>query len=94
MGATSQMKQVSQNLNINQQTPPPLPGTTYQYYAAINNQQSGPFDYSTICNMIVARQIIGTTLIWRVGLSGWEPISNQIEFSTIFASCPPPLPPL
>ena len=93
VGVGTQMGQMAQQLNTNPSpvAPPPLPGSNYQYYVAINGQQNGPMDFNTVASLLRSNQINADNLIWRAGMAGWEKIQMQSEFSNIL-SCPPPLP--
>lgn len=93
VGVGTQMGQMVQQLNTNPSpvAPPPLPGSNYQYYVAINGQQNGPMDFNTVASLLRSNQINADNLIWRAGMAGWEKIQMQSEFSNIL-SCPPPLP--
>jgi len=71
--------------------PPPLPGTV-QVYAAINNQQAGPFDAATLQRMISGGQVTPQTLVWRAGMAEWLPASAVPEVAALFQATPPPLP--
>lgn len=86
--------QVAQQLNVapTTATPPPLTGSNYQYYVAVNGQQTGPMDYNAVVSLIQNNSINAETLIWRAGMANWDKIKNLPEFASSF-SCPPPLPP-
>lgn len=71
--------------------PPPLPGQT-QYWAAINGQQAGPFDVTTIQKMINDQQISRDTLLWKEGMSEWSKAADIDDVRGFFGSVPPPLP--
>lgn len=76
------------NTNPQPQTPPVLPQTPY--YIGINGQQQGPFDFTTVVNMLNAHQIDENTLIWKRGMANWAQIGNVSEFNDILNNCPPP----
>lgn len=85
--------QVSQSLHTPPPpTPPPLPQTAV-WYAALNNQQVGPFDLATLQQRILTGQIGRTTLVWKAGLAVWTPAGEVAELAGFFAQVPPPLPP-
>ena len=81
----------AQNMNTHI-APPPIQQTS-TYYVAVNGQQQGPFDTQAIMNYIQNGQITADTLVWKPGMSAWAKISSLIEFSNLFATCPPPMPP-
>ena len=92
MGVGSQMNGLmSQNLNT--QMPPALPQAA-NYFVAVNGQQQGPFDFSTVCTYISHSQIQPETLVWKNGLPNWVAISTLTEFADKFTTVPPPLPPM
>jgi membrane protease subunit (stomatin/prohibitin family) len=74
------------------QGPPPLP-TTVAYYAAINDQQAGPFDLNAIKQQIAAGSLTRETLVWKQGMAGWVAAAEVPELTVLFAATPPPLPP-
>jgi len=92
-------QQMTNSMHSNQQTtattaaatPPPLPNQVVQYYAAINNQQSGPYSLAQIQESINNKTITKDTLIWTQGMSGWQKASEVL--SNYFNQTPPPLPP-
>ncbi|HEX2971341.1 MAG TPA: SPFH domain-containing protein [Tepidisphaeraceae bacterium] len=73
------------------QTPPPLP-TNVQYYAAINNQQAGPFDMAQLQEMVKAGQLARQTLVWKSGMPQWTAAEKVVELAPVFTQVPPPLP--
>ncbi len=72
-------------------TPPPLPTTT-QYYVAMNNQQSGPFDRAALQRLAQASQLTPQTLVWKQGMPNWGPASDVADLRSLFGAAPPPLP--
>ncbi len=71
--------------------PPPLPQSV-NYFVAVNNQQSGPFDLNNIRNQVVSGAIARNTLIWKQGMANWAPAEQVPEVAALFAAAPPPLP--
>ncbi len=72
--------------------PPPLP-TAVQWFAAVNNQQAGPFDPAALQAQIQQGQVTQDTLIWREGMANWTPAGQVPEVAGLFGGSPPPLPP-
>jgi membrane protease subunit (stomatin/prohibitin family) len=74
--------------------PPPLPGgaAAVQFYAAIDGQQAGPFDLSTIRQQAAAGRITPQTLVWRQGMPAWTPAGQVAELAGAVSAAPPPLP--
>jgi membrane protease subunit (stomatin/prohibitin family) len=71
--------------------PPPLP-TAVQYYAAINNQQAGPFDEDALQQKVAAGDITRETLVWKQGMANWTAAGEVAEVAGLFPATPPPLP--
>jgi membrane protease subunit (stomatin/prohibitin family) len=80
------------NQNIGPAGPPPLPRQA-SYYAAINGQQSGPFDTNALRDKITAGALTRDTLVWTTGMPNWIPASTVAELAQFFQDVPPPLPP-
>lgn len=68
------------------QTPQTPPSPPAQWYIAKNNQQLGPFDF----NQLSQQGLTTDTLVWRAGLSEWQPAIQVKELATIL---PPPVAP-
>ena len=83
---------VKEQLNTNVITPPPL--NSAQYFLGINGEQRGAFDFEAVKNAILSRQIDENTLVWKRGMSNWQRISENQDFTDLFNSCPPPMPKL
>jgi hypothetical protein len=73
--------------------PPPLPQQAAPFWAAINNQQAGPFDANALQQMVQQGQITRETLVWRQGMANWTAAGQVPEFQPFFGATPPPLPP-
>ncbi|MDJ0721495.1 MAG: SPFH domain-containing protein [Desulfobacterales bacterium] len=72
-------------------SPPPLPNQV-QWFAAINNQQAGPFTPDQLQQMIAQGQIDRETLVWKQGMAGWEKAGGVTDLTEFFSAVPPPLP--
>ena len=92
IGQTFQGQPGAQPQSAAPTAPPPLP-TSVAYYAAINNQQSGPFDMDTLQQMAKSGQITRQTLVWKQGMPQWLAAEKVVELASLFAAVPPPLPP-
>lgn len=107
--AANMMKQMGQTLSgamgassaSGSQTPPPLPSQQpVQYYLAIDAQQFGPCDITSISRMVAAGQVSAATLGWCAGMADWKPLSEIPSLARIFSpasqapapGCPPPIP--
>ncbi|MFI5379760.1 MAG: SPFH domain-containing protein [Tepidisphaerales bacterium] len=72
--------------------PPPLP-TAAQWFVALNNAQSGPFDATALQQKAQSGEIKRDTLVWKTGMASWVAASQVMELASLFAAVPPPLPP-
>jgi membrane protease subunit (stomatin/prohibitin family) len=73
--------------------PPPLPATAPRYFLGVGGQQVGPLDMNGLRQEIQAGRLARSTLVWRDGMSGWEPAERIPEVASLFPSSgPPPLP--
>jgi len=73
------------------QTPPPPPQV--QYNISVSGQQSGPFGWEQLQQMVQSGQIIKDTHVWKQGMANWEIAGNVQELSSLFGEVPPPPPP-
>jgi len=80
-----------QGMNEQKQTPPPPPQV--QYNVSVNGQQSGPFGWQQLLQMVQSGQITKDTYVWKQGMAGWELAGNVQELSSLFGVVPPPPPP-
>ena len=76
--------------------PPPLPQLE-KWHIAIDGYQKGPYDISTIKNLMLDRRINKTKCyVWKKGMSNWSLINKVDEFHEILKDVeegvPPPLP--
>jgi len=85
------MNQMGQNMNQQQNTPPPPP--QIQYSVSVNGQTSGPFNMQQLQQMVQNGQLTQNTHVWKQGMTAWEIAGNVEELSSLFASVPPPPPP-
>jgi membrane protease subunit (stomatin/prohibitin family) len=86
----SQGNQVN-NASQNHQAPPPLPTNT-NYFVAINNQQSGPFNEIQLTELAKKGQLTRETLVWNQGMVEWLKAESINELKNILTQTPPPLP--
>lgn len=85
------MNQMGQNMNQQQNTPPPPP--QIQYSVSVNGQTAGPFNWEQLQQMVQNGQLTKNTHVWKQGMSGWELASNVQELANLFGAVPPPPPP-
>lgn len=92
---TQTMMNQQQNLqstqNVQQSTPPPLPGSV-SYYVAIDGKQAGPFDKNALKDLATKFVLTTETLVWKQGLSDWVTAGSQVDLADCWTVTPPPLP--
>jgi len=72
-------------------TPPPIPSAAF--HVAVNGQATGPFDISTLAQMVTTGQITATSLVWKNGMAQWVQAETVEELKSLFANVMPPIPP-
>jgi membrane protease subunit (stomatin/prohibitin family) len=85
------MNQMGQNMNQQQNTPPPPP--QIQYSVSVNGQTAGPFNWQQLQQMVQNGQLTKNTHVWKQGMAGWELAGNVQELVSLFGAVPPPPPP-
>ena len=78
-------------MNQPNQTPPPTP--TVEYSISVGGQQSGPFGFPQLQQMVQSGQLTKDTHVWKQGMAEWVLASTVEELSSLFAAVPPPPPP-
>ena len=73
-------------------TPPPVP--TLLFHVVVNGQATGPFDISTLVQMIQTGKLVEDSLVWKQGMTSWEKAKMVEEIKDLFANTLPPIPPL
>jgi hypothetical protein len=86
------MNQMGQNMNQQQNTPPPPP--QIQYSVSVNGQTAGPFNWQQLQQMVHNGQLNQSTYVWKQGMAGWEFAGNVQELDNLFGTVPPPPPPV
>jgi hypothetical protein len=71
--------------------PPPLPQET-KYFAAIDGQQSGPFDRSKLHEAVAQGKLTRETMVWAKGMPQWTAAAQVPALASLFEDVPPPLP--
>jgi membrane protease subunit (stomatin/prohibitin family) len=71
--------------------PPPLPREV-RYYVGKNGKKAGPFPKAAIVQYIEKGAITADMLMWKDGMTGWEPMQHFEEFKSAVPTTPPPLP--
>jgi membrane protease subunit (stomatin/prohibitin family) len=82
------MNQMGQNMNQQQNTPPPPP--QIQYSISVNGQTAGPFNWQQLQQMIQNGQLTKNTYVWKQGMANWEIAGNVQELTNLFGAVPPP----
>jgi len=86
-----QNMQQQQQQNVNTNMPPPI-NNPVQYFVAVNNQQTGPFNEQILAQMIQSGQLKKETMIWKAGMPAWSQAGTVAELAGLFNTAPPPLP--
>lgn len=68
-------------------TPPPVPNVAY--HVAVNGQATGPFDFTTLSQMVVNGSLTKDTLVWKQGMDNWVQAGTVQELQSLFVSIPP-----
>ena len=61
-------------------------GAMAKWYYSINGVQQGPVDDEEMRAMLASGMVHSSTLVWRDGMDGWQPLSSQPEWVTQIAS--------
>jgi membrane protease subunit (stomatin/prohibitin family) len=73
--------------------PPPIPGAS-PFFVAVNGQQTGPFDVSSLKLHAQTGKLLPASLVWKQGMAAWTKAGDVPELAEVFASsAPPPIPP-
>lgn len=73
-------------------TPPPIP--TAVYHVAVNGQATGPFDATTLAQMVASGQLTANSLVWKNGMAQWAKAGTVDELKNLLANAMPPIPPI
>lgn len=68
-------------------TPPPIPTSTY--HLAVNGQATGPYDLSTLQQMMVTGQFNENSLVWKNGMTEWVKAGTIEELKSMLSVMPP-----
>ncbi|HVR76391.1 MAG TPA: SPFH domain-containing protein [Planctomycetota bacterium] len=72
--------------------PPPLPSSAARYFLGVDGKQVGPHDLNGLRAEIQSGRLTRSTLVWREGMSCWEPAEKVPEVGSLFTTGAPPLP--
>lgn len=67
--------------------PPPIP--TVAYHVAVNGQDTGSFDLSTLAQMVSNGQFTADSLVWKSGMAQWAKAGAIDELKNLFSEVPP-----
>lgn len=73
--------------------PPPIPGVV-AFHVAIDGKQAGPFDLAALQRQAASGQLTRSSLVWKAGMAQWAAAGDVAELASLFASVPPPIPPV
>lgn len=91
VGAFGQSHQVAPQ-HFGGAAPPPVPGSV-QFHVVVNGQQAGPYNDTTLRQMVQQKAFTPDTLVWKQGMSGWAKAAQVQELAGIFTPAGPPPPP-
>lgn len=91
-GMTGMMSGINSATSVksNVQIPPVPPST--DYYIAISGKPSGPYDLTTLSQMISTGQVTGANLVWKEGMDSWNRADKFDELQGLFSAKIPPIP--
>jgi len=80
---------------LNQQVPP-VPTNANTYNVALNGKSTGPYDITTLKQMVINGTFTKDSLVWKAGMDNWITAGSVAELSILFSSIPPipPVPPV
>lgn len=61
---------------------------------AANGKAIGPFDFSTLAQMITEGQFADNSLVWKKGMTQWAKAGTVNELKNLFSNARPPIPPV
>ena len=67
--------------------------TNDKYFVNINGNQVGPYSIKELRQFVTLGQINRETLVWKEGMLQWQQAGMITDFSDLWRSLPPPLPP-
>ena len=59
------------------------------YNVAIDGKLEGPYDKEMLINLARNGNIIGSTLLWKPGMSNWNSLESIAELKDVLNSLPP-----
>lgn len=86
--------------NMMTSMPPQFPVTPeIQYHVVVNGQQLGPLPITVLQQMVPTGTFTATSMVWHLGLAGWQQASTITSLLPLFSALPtpispPPIPPI
>lgn len=84
---------VAESINRSGMIAPPPPPSQPSYFVARNGQTTGPYTIDIIQDMILRKEVVFTTYIYKVGGKEWIMAEKDPEISRLFSLLMPPPPP-
>ena len=75
---------------------PPMPGAVpqVQYIVGINGQQSGPYNWPQLQQLVQQGQLTHQTYVWKQGMPQWQFAGEVQELLPLFQGTAPQMPPM
>lgn len=73
---------------------PPVPDEDEIWFYAAQQQTHGPVSKGTMRHLIETAQILSSSLVWKEGMSGWQPLESVPELTYILQEIASPTPDL
>ena len=70
---------------------PPLP-PSIKYSVVVNGEIFGPYELEQITQMVQKGTFTKENLVWKEGMSQWEPAGDVPDLRDVWKYLPPPLP--
>ncbi|MFV0249869.1 MAG: SPFH domain-containing protein [Bacilli bacterium] len=90
-GTMNNMMQGSGIQSVSGAVTPPIPA--FSYHVAMNGQATGPYNMSTLAQMVQTGTLKKESLVWRQGMNEWAKAESVDELKEVFNSIIPPIPP-
>ncbi len=75
---------------------PQMPGSVpqVQYMVGVNGQQSGPFDWNQLQQLVQQGQLTHQSYVWKQGMPQWQMAGEVMELTPLFLGSAPQMPPM
>lgn len=61
-------------------------------YCGINGIATGPYTESEFMQLITQKKVTKDTLVWKPGMSNWQPVEDTPSVLKLITLTPPPMP--